>query len=68
MAAGVDQRLVALNVDDQLGGIGGSHLGRAIGAGGVVGAGHADGRPEVSGFFEDAFIVSGNRNAGQVLR
>ena len=69
IAAGVDQRLVALNVDDELGGPRRKPPPpRDPCPRQVVGAGHADGRAELSGFFEDPLIVSGNNRAGQVPR
>ena len=36
----IDQRLVALNVDDQIGGFGGRHFGHAVGSREMIGARH----------------------------
>ena len=45
---------------------GGSDFGDAVGAGEMVGAGHADAGAEVSCDFVHLFVISGNDRAGQI--
>ena len=64
----IDQRLVALDVDDHLGVFGGGHFGHAVGAGEVVGARHPHARAETPCGFVDPLVVGGNDRACQVAR
>ena len=65
---GIDQRFVALNVDDDFRGFGGGDLGDAVRAGQVVGAGHADAGAEISCNFVHSLVVCGNYRACQITR
>ncbi len=65
---GIDQRLVALNVDDDVAGFGGGSFRHAVGAGGVVGARHSHLCAEIPCDLAYAFVISGNQDAAKVSR
>ena len=56
----IDQRLVALDVDDDVAGQIGDELGQAIGAGAVVGAGQAGDAAEAFDGVDDPLVVGGD--------
>ncbi len=62
----VDQRLVALNIHDDLRVLGRSHFGHAVGTRKVVGARHPHRRSERACGVEYALVVGGNDGAGEV--
>ena len=65
---GVDERLVALDIDEVGGGgkLGGG-LGNAIGAGGMLGGSHCDVGAEGFGGFFDALVIGGNDDFVELL-
>ena len=67
--AGIDQRLIALNVDDQFGvGKGGRDFRHTIGTGKMVFSGHLDTGAKASGFVADALVVGGDNDGGKIAR
>ena len=67
MAFGIDQRLIALNVHDQLGILEGRrHFRHPIGAGNMVGARHLHAGAEAPGFVADPLVVGGDDHAVQI--
>ena len=64
--SGIDQRLVALDVDDHLGVFSAGDLGDPIGAGGMIGAGHADAGPKRASGVKYTWVVSGNDRAREI--
>ena len=66
---GIDQGLIALDVDDDLGFLlGGGDFSHAIGAGRVIGARHLHARSETSRNFEHPLIICGNDRARDIPR
>ena len=67
--SGIDEGLIALDVDDDLGvGVARGDFGNPVGAGNVVGPGHPDGGSEAPGFGKDSLVVGGDNSAGEVSR
>ena len=63
MVDGVEQRLVALDVDDHAAGQRGHHFGDAIGAAGVVAPRHDHGAAEALDSARDPFVVGRDNRA-----
>ena len=64
----VDQRFVALDIDDDFGIFGGGRFGHTVGTGKVIGARHTYTRAEIfcGGIYP--IIIGGNENARKVSR
>ena len=60
---GIEERFVALDVDEDVALFVGGDFGDALGAGAMVGAGHAGVAAEAFDGFYDAFIVGGDNDA-----
>ena len=65
---GIDHRLVALNIDDQVRVRCRGDFGHAVGSGGMIGAGHHHARPKLPGRVANAFVIGGDDHAGQIAR
>src|SRR6202007_1587071 len=57
-----DKRFVTLDIDKNIAGFVGGHLGDALGSGAMVGAGHACLAAEGGNSVEEAFVVGGNND------
>ena len=64
----IDERFVALNVHHDVAIFSRRDLGYPVGAGEMVGAGHADAGAEVPCNFEHLIVIRGNDNCGEVPR
>lgn len=65
---GIDEGLVALNVDEDIAGFMCRHFGDALGAGAVVGASHSGFAPKGQYGVNNALIVGGDKNPVDRLR
>src|SRR5208282_5762811 len=64
---GIDQRLVSLNVDEDVAGLVYGHFGDAFGSGAMIGAGHAGFTAERLHGIDDALVVGGDEDAADGL-
>ena len=65
---GIDQRLVALNVHDHLGGVRGRDFGHAIGAGAMIARASSEPRAERPRCVIDALVVGSDNHLGKIAR